>query len=296
MEKHVFRSLCKNLKDNYGLIESRDAGVDKQVAMFLNVLQYNLRNRMIQERFQRSGETVSRHFHVVLKAVMRLSMEIIKLPTSYNEVRKYIRRNPKYWPHFQVIGQDCIGAIDGTHIQAVLPIDKQVSYIGRKGYCTQNVMAACSFNMCFTFVWARDYYLVDVGYPNMKGYLAPYKAERYHLPDFHRGSQARGPRELFNQAHSSLRNVIEHSFRVLKARWQILSKMHPYEYDTQVDTVAASMALHNFIRWEAIVDEEFRIYDENQDYVPLRASNINLFGNDVEDDNEMGVVRESIAN
>ncbi|KAK9274897.1 hypothetical protein L1049_022151 [Liquidambar formosana] len=231
---------------------------------------------------------------------MRLSMDIIKRPTSYNEVRKYIRRNPKYWPHFQ----DCIGAIDGTHIQAVLPIDKQVPYIGWKGYCTQNVVAACSFDMCFTFVWAgwkgaahdtREYYLVNAGYPNMKGYLAPYKGERYHLPDFRRDSQERGPRELFNQAHSSLRSVIERSFGVLKARWKILSKIHPYEHDTQVDIVVASMALHNFIRWEVIVDEEFRIYNENQDYVPLRASNINLFGNDVEDDNEMGVVRDSIA-
>lgn len=30
----------------------------------------------------------------------------------------------------------------------------QVPFIGRKGYPTQNVMAACDFNMLFTFVWA----------------------------------------------------------------------------------------------------------------------------------------------
>ncbi|CAL8990817.1 unnamed protein product [Prunus brigantina] len=28
------------------------------------------------------------------------------------------------------------------------------------------------------------YYLVDAGYPQIKGYLGPYKDERYHLPDF----------------------------------------------------------------------------------------------------------------
>ncbi|KAH1097141.1 hypothetical protein J1N35_014062 [Gossypium stocksii] len=30
------------------------------------------------------------------------------------------------------------------------------------------------------------YYLVDSGYPQMKGYLGPYKGQRYHLPDFRR--------------------------------------------------------------------------------------------------------------
>jgi hypothetical protein len=28
---------------------------------------------------------------------------------------------------------------------------EQAKYIGRKGYATQNVMAVCDFNMCFTF-------------------------------------------------------------------------------------------------------------------------------------------------
>lgn len=51
-----------------------------------------------------------------------------------------------------LILQDCIGAIDGTHIKAAIPQKKQIPYIGRKGYPTQNIMAACDFNMCFTFV------------------------------------------------------------------------------------------------------------------------------------------------
>jgi hypothetical protein len=28
------------------------------------------------------------------------------------------------------------------------------------------------------------YYLVDSGYPNRTGYLAPFKEQRYHVPDF----------------------------------------------------------------------------------------------------------------
>ncbi|GKD03057.1 hypothetical protein Tco_1178031 [Tanacetum coccineum] len=62
-------------------------------------------------------------------------------------------------------------------------------------------------------------YVVDVGYPNYRGYLAPYKGIdiHYHLPDFHRGrtTAIRAPigyKETFNYAHSSLRNVIERNF------------------------------------------------------------------------------------
>jgi hypothetical protein len=58
------------------------------------------------------------------------------------------------------------------------------------------------------------YYLVDAGYPHMKGYMGPYKGERYHLPDFRRGSQPRGMHEIFNHAHSSLRCTIERTFGV----------------------------------------------------------------------------------
>ena len=61
---------------------------------------------------------------------------------------------------------------------------------------------------------AGKYYLVDAGYPHMKGYMGPYKGERYHLPDFRRGIQPRGMHEIFNHAHSSLRCTIERTFGV----------------------------------------------------------------------------------
>jgi hypothetical protein len=60
------------------------------------------------------------------------------------------------------------------------------------------------------------YYLVDAGYPHMKGYMGPYKGEQYHLPDFRCGSQPRGMHEIFNHAHSSLRCTIERTFGVWK--------------------------------------------------------------------------------
>lgn len=55
------------------------------------------------------------------------------------------------------------------------------------------------------------FYLMDSRYPNHIGYLAPYKATKYHLP-----------------AHSSIRNVIERSFVVLKMKWRILLDLPSY--------------------------------------------------------------------
>ena len=42
--------------------------------------------------------------------------------------------------------------IDDTHVIAVVATEKSIPYFGKKGYPTQNVIAACDFDMLFTFV------------------------------------------------------------------------------------------------------------------------------------------------
>ena len=56
---------------------------------------------MAAERFQYSGETISRHFRKVLKAVCRLGKEIIT-PPSFDTTPPEILFNPKYYPFFKV--------------------------------------------------------------------------------------------------------------------------------------------------------------------------------------------------
>lgn len=50
--------------------------------------------------------------------------------------------------------KDCIGAIDGVHVRASIRPADQIPYIGRKGMPTQNIMAACNFDMQFIFACA----------------------------------------------------------------------------------------------------------------------------------------------
>ena len=45
--------------------------------MFLNTLGHGFRNKIVQERFQHLGETVSKHFTRVLLAVSRMAIDII---------------------------------------------------------------------------------------------------------------------------------------------------------------------------------------------------------------------------
>ena len=119
-----------------------------------------------------------------------------------------------------------------------------------------------------SFICVGKYYLVDIGYPQMKGYLGPYKGERYHLPDFRRGRQPSGKKEIFNHAHSSLRCTIERTFGVWKNRWKILHHMPRFKFTKQVKIVIASMVLHNFIRVNADIDQEFKPYDDDDDKLP----------------------------
>ena len=63
---------------------------------------------------------------------------------------------------------------------------------------------------------AEKYYLVDLGYPNRIGFLAPFRNSWYHVADFARGDRPQGRNELFNYLHASLRNVIERAFGMWK--------------------------------------------------------------------------------
>ncbi|KAK1617890.1 hypothetical protein QYE76_023407 [Lolium multiflorum] len=51
--------------------------------------------------------------------------------------------------------EDCIGAIDGTHVTAKVPRSMSTTFHGRKHYTSQNVLAAVDFDMWFTYVLAR---------------------------------------------------------------------------------------------------------------------------------------------
>ncbi|XP_017970459.1 PREDICTED: uncharacterized protein LOC108660704 [Theobroma cacao] len=214
--------------------------------------------------------------------------------------------------------------MNGSHVFSIPPANDQIRFIGRKGYPTHNVMLVCNVDMLFTFVivgWPgtahdtcifstvleeiKNVFLhppkVDAGYPNMKGYLGPYKGERYHI-DFRGCNKLKGVKETFNHAYSSLRNVIERTIGVWKNRWHILRDIKPFSLIKQEKIIVATTALHNYIRQCGVIDEDFDKCDHNPNYI---SESQEERSNDEEmgsytcrralDDSYMGRVRNQIA-
>ena len=91
---------------------------------------------------------------------------------------------------------------------------------------------------------------MESSYPCTMGFLPLYHIERYHLWDFRCGDHPEGAKELFNYRHSSLRNVIERCFGVLKAQFPGLKMMPRYKPCQQGNVMRAYCTIHNFI-WMA---------------------------------------------
>ena len=172
---------------------------------------------------------------------MHLYQEVIKLPTSNTPPSSRIADDSKYDTYFT----DCLGALDGTHIDVCVEPLAQPRYRNRKGHISQNVLAVCNFEMEFTYILAgwegsahdtavwRDaktyrgfitppgkYWLGDASYTNTDTVLVPYRGTRYHLKEQRlSGKKPENYRELFNLRHASLRNVIKRIFGVLKRKY-----------------------------------------------------------------------------
>lgn len=128
----------------------------------------------------------------------------ITLPNSSTRTSPLIESNMKMYPFFK----DCIGAVDGTHTPVIVSPHKKAPYVDRQNNISQNVLAACTFNMKYCYVmpgWegsASDsrlwddartkdltippgkYYLGDAGFPLTETCLVPYRAVRYHLKEW----------------------------------------------------------------------------------------------------------------
>ncbi|RYR38765.1 hypothetical protein Ahy_A09g043947 isoform C [Arachis hypogaea] len=120
MNTNAFANLCELLQVQGGLTEDGHVSLPEQVATFLIILAHHKKNRSLQVRFCRSGETVSKYFNKVLKAVIRI--------------------------------QGCLGALDGTYIEVTVPELEKARYRTRKGKICTNVLGVCNREMGFVYV------------------------------------------------------------------------------------------------------------------------------------------------
>ncbi|TPX52842.1 hypothetical protein CcCBS67573_g09796 [Chytriomyces confervae] len=225
---------------------------------------------MTQERFQQSADTVSRSIHGTLQALLRLQPRFMTLPQPGCAIPIEISSNPKFSPFFD----GCVGALDGTHISAMVAETECAPYRCRKGgLLMQNVLGVCGFDMMFQFIhvgWegsAHDgrvladaydkgfsipegrFYLADAGYAQREQVLVPYRGIRYHLKEWGQANERPvNAKELFNLRHAELRNVIERIFGCMAKRFLILKAMRSFSLETQRDLAIAIPILFNIIR------------------------------------------------
>ncbi|XP_075479479.1 uncharacterized protein LOC142520373 [Primulina tabacum] len=188
MNRNAFGRLCYLLMHLGGLTDSRYVRVQEKVAMFLSILAHHKKNRVTSHDYMRSGQTVSAHFHEVMRALLKLYTLLLVKPTP---VDGNCDSDP--WKWFE----GCLGALDGTHIGVHVPARDKAKYRSRKGIISVNVLGVCDRNMNFIYAltgWegsaadarvlrdalTRDdafkvprgcYYLCDNGYANVEGFL-----------------------------------------------------------------------------------------------------------------------------
>ncbi|XP_073067171.1 uncharacterized protein [Primulina eburnea] len=190
MNRTAFGRLCYLLTNLGGLVESRYARVEEKVAMFLSILAHHKKNRVAGHDYIRSGQTVSAHFHDVLKALLKLHpLLLVKSSHVDEDCRNEAWKCFKWFDDIKVTytllaGLPC--ALDGTHIGVHVPCRDKARYRNQKGAIAVNVLGQdftpiivvekiCQRSQYWCYENAGSYYLCDNGYTNVEGFLTPYR-------------------------------------------------------------------------------------------------------------------------
>lgn len=161
---------------------------------------------------------------------------------------------------------NAIGTIDGVHTLVSPPKSEHAKCHNRKGQLSLNHLAACDFNMWFTYVlsgWEgsvadgflfakatashdlsippNKYYLADTGFVMTPKLMLPFR-------EWSQGNdKPKDQQELYNLQNATARNVIERVFGVMKDRFKIIREANRYDLKTNARIMSVLAALHNFI-------------------------------------------------
>lgn len=121
------------LVESYGLTTSNKISSVESSVMFLWIIGAPQSLRQAKNRFARSTETMSKKFDDVLHSVYLLSADVIKPRDPKFKTIHPRLQSTRFSPHFN----NCIGAIDGTHIPVVVPSSKLIQHTGCHGYISK---------------------------------------------------------------------------------------------------------------------------------------------------------------
>ena len=107
--------------------------------MFLHLVGHNVRFRAIEGRLFCSTWSIHNYFQTVLQTILKLYPEFVNPPSSCTLLK--ILNNSRFYAWFE----DCIGALDETHVRASILVRDQDRYRNRRKGLSQNVLVVASF-------------------------------------------------------------------------------------------------------------------------------------------------------
>ena len=183
MSPEVFNELHDMLVSNYGLTSNKNVSSIESLAMFLWIVGGSQSFSQAENRFTRSLWIVHIKFHEVLNCLRKLAKDsIMPRDPTFSTDHERVREN-RFWPYFK----GAIGAIDGSHVKLIVPLDEMVNHTNRRGYTSQNVLAICDFDMRFTFAvtgWpgsAHDSRILNHALANFPSFPVPPKGNNGFL-------------------------------------------------------------------------------------------------------------------
>ena len=289
MSRVTFLSLCEELKP---LIERQSTRmrmpieVDRQVALTLYYLADEGRMRKTANSFGISRPSVSITVRRVCRAICEhLGPQLIRLPTTEEEVNEKTRA---FFDCFRF--PQCLGAVDGMHIDVKQPAANAIDFINRKSRFSINVQACCNCNGQFMDVvvkWpgsVHDARIFNTSSLNSKlknGHVPKcpkriieeedpigifilgdpaYPLLPHLMKEFANGGST-VQEQYFGYRLCKARNVIERAFGRLKARFASLRREMDINLEDLPFVIYACFILHNYceIHKETICDEQVHI-------------------------------------
>ncbi|KXN89051.1 hypothetical protein AN958_06402 [Leucoagaricus sp. SymC.cos] len=150
VQLHVFLILEHELHTVCMIQDSQHVGVKEQLAIFLYMCVTGMSVCHVGERFQRSNETISKYFQLILSVFSSLSFysKYVQLPRVDDPTPEFIQSQCKFAQFFG----GAIGAMDGTHINCCpLAVDHAAAQNQKDGV-SQNCLACISFSMRFLYL------------------------------------------------------------------------------------------------------------------------------------------------